>query len=315
MLGTAKRVEISKENTTIVDGAGSKGRHPGARCPDQGADRGDRLPTTIRKSCRSGWPSSPGGVAVIKVGGATEVEVKERKDRVDDALNATRAAVEEGIVPGGGVALLRALERPHRQGRERRPAGRHRHRPPGRCRNRSARSCRIRAAKARWLSARSSRTTPTTTAMMRRTPFYGDLIKMGIIDPRQGRAFGAAGRSFGRRAPHHHRGDDRRDAEGPGNRRWAVAAVVWAAWAAWAAWTSKSTHPAVRTSRSWTNTRGAVETPRLFAFPCPSAISPLVLRSPSVCIILHALCVTCCHSERRCSHAHRDEQPEADPTA
>src|SRR5881398_756421 len=64
-------------------------------------------PITIARNCRSGWRSS-GGVAVIRVGGATEVEVKERKDRVEDALNATRAAVEEGIVPGGGVALLRA---------------------------------------------------------------------------------------------------------------------------------------------------------------------------------------------------------------
>ncbi len=66
-------------------------------------------PITIAKSCRSVWPSSP-AVAVVKVGGATEVEVKERKDRVDDPLYATRAVVQEGIIPGGGVALLRALK-------------------------------------------------------------------------------------------------------------------------------------------------------------------------------------------------------------
>ncbi len=64
----------------------------------------------VAKSCRSGWPNSPSDVAVIRVGGATEVEVKERKDRVDDAMHATRAAVEEGILPGGGVALLRAVK-------------------------------------------------------------------------------------------------------------------------------------------------------------------------------------------------------------
>ena len=64
----------------------------------------------IGKSCRSGWQNYAGGVAVIRVGGATEVEVKERKDRVDDAMHATRAAVEEGILPGGGVALLRSIK-------------------------------------------------------------------------------------------------------------------------------------------------------------------------------------------------------------
>ena len=62
------------------------------------------------RSCRSGWRKLAGGVAVIRVGGATEIEVKERKDRVDDAMHATRAAVEEGVLPGGGVALLRAIE-------------------------------------------------------------------------------------------------------------------------------------------------------------------------------------------------------------
>src|SRR5438552_8658047 len=65
---------------------------------------------TTRKSCRSALPSSPGGVAVIKVGAATEVEMKEKKARVEDALHATRAAVEEGVVPGGGVALIRTLK-------------------------------------------------------------------------------------------------------------------------------------------------------------------------------------------------------------
>ena len=107
MLGRAKRVRIDKENTTIVDGAGKKADIQGRCRPDQGADRGDHLGLRPEK-LQERLAKLAGGVAVIKVGGSTEVEVKERKDRVDDALNATRAAVEEGIVPGGGVALLRA---------------------------------------------------------------------------------------------------------------------------------------------------------------------------------------------------------------
>jgi len=107
MLGRAKRVRVEKENTTIVDGAGKK--------PDIQARiaqiKGQIEETTSdydREKLQERLAKLAGGVAVIKVGGATEIEVKERKDRVDDALNATRAAVEEGIVPGGGVALLRA---------------------------------------------------------------------------------------------------------------------------------------------------------------------------------------------------------------
>ena len=107
MLGKAKRVRIEKDNTTIIDGAGKKAESKGASRRSRRRSR-TRPPTTTRRSCRSVSPSWPGGVAVIRVGGSTEVEVKEKKDRVDDAMNATKAAVEEGIVPGGGVALLRA---------------------------------------------------------------------------------------------------------------------------------------------------------------------------------------------------------------
>ncbi len=107
MLGTAKRVNINKEETTIVDGAGST---------DDIEGRVNQIKQQIeqttseydREKLQERLAKLAGGVAVLRVGGATEVEVKERKDRVDDALNATRAAVEEGIVPGGGVALLRA---------------------------------------------------------------------------------------------------------------------------------------------------------------------------------------------------------------
>jgi chaperonin GroEL len=107
MLGRAKRVSIDKENTTIVDGAGKKADIE-ARCSQIRKQVEDTTSDYDREKLQERLAKLAGGVAVLKVGGATEIEVKERKDRVDDALNATRAAVEEGIVPGGGVALLRA---------------------------------------------------------------------------------------------------------------------------------------------------------------------------------------------------------------
>ncbi|MCP8884882.1 chaperonin GroEL [Devosia sp. XJ19-1] len=107
MLGTAKRVEITKENTTIVDGAGTQDEIQ-ARVGQIKAQIEETSSDYDREKLQERLAKLAGGVAVIRVGGSTEVEVKERKDRVDDALNATRAAVEEGIVPGGGVALLRA---------------------------------------------------------------------------------------------------------------------------------------------------------------------------------------------------------------
>ena len=107
MLGTAKSVIISKEETTIVDGAGDPEQIKG-RVNQIRAQIEDTTSDYDREKLQERLAKLAGGVAVIKVGGGTEVEVKERKDRVDDALHATRAAVEEGIVPGGGVALLRA---------------------------------------------------------------------------------------------------------------------------------------------------------------------------------------------------------------
>jgi chaperonin GroEL len=107
MLGKAKRVSIDKENTTIVDGSGKKADIE-ARVKQIKAQIEETTSDYDREKLQERLAKLAGGVAVIKVGGATEVEVKERKDRVDDALHATRAAVEEGIVPGGGVALLRA---------------------------------------------------------------------------------------------------------------------------------------------------------------------------------------------------------------
>ncbi|MGN6537595.1 MAG: chaperonin GroEL [Mesorhizobium sp.] len=107
MLGKAKRVRIEKENTTIVDGAGKKAEIQG-RVAQIKQQIEETTSDYDREKLQERLAKLAGGVAVIRVGGATEIEVKEKKDRVDDALNATRAAVEEGIVPGGGVALLRA---------------------------------------------------------------------------------------------------------------------------------------------------------------------------------------------------------------
>jgi chaperonin GroEL len=106
MLGRAKTVRIEKENTTIVDGAGEKTEIQG-RCEQIKAQIEETTSDYDREKLQERLAKLAGGVAVIRVGGSTEVEVKERKDRVDDALHATRAAVQEGIVPGGGVALLR----------------------------------------------------------------------------------------------------------------------------------------------------------------------------------------------------------------
>ncbi|WP_108683099.1 chaperonin GroEL [Methyloceanibacter sp. wino2] len=109
MLGQSKKVVITKDDTTIVDGVGKK-KDIEARVSQIRQQIEDTTSDYDREKLQERLAKLAGGVAVIKVGGATEVEVKEKKDRVDDALNATRAAVEEGIVPGGGVALLRALD-------------------------------------------------------------------------------------------------------------------------------------------------------------------------------------------------------------
>ena len=109
MLGRAKKVTVEKENTTIVSGAGKKAEIQ-ARIAQIKAQIEETTSDYDREKPHERLAKLAGGVAVIRVGGATEVEVKERKDRVDDAMHATRAAVEEGILPGGGVPLLRATK-------------------------------------------------------------------------------------------------------------------------------------------------------------------------------------------------------------
>jgi len=108
-LGQAKRIEVGKENTTVIDGAGEKANIE-ARVKQIRAQLAEASSDYGREKLQERVAKLAGGVAVIKVGGATEIEVKEKKDRVDDALHATRAAVEEGIVPGGGVALIRVKQ-------------------------------------------------------------------------------------------------------------------------------------------------------------------------------------------------------------
>jgi chaperonin GroEL len=108
-LGQAKRVEIGKENTIIIDGVGEKATI-NARVKSIRTQIDEASSDYDKEKLQERLAKLAGGVAVIRVGGATEVEVKEKKDRIDDALHATRAAVEDGIVPGGGVALLRAKQ-------------------------------------------------------------------------------------------------------------------------------------------------------------------------------------------------------------
>ena len=109
MLGRAKKVTISKENTTIIGGAGKK-NDIAARVGQLKHQIDETTSDYDKEKLQERLAKLAGGVAVIRVGGATEVEVKEKKDRIDDALNATKAAVEEGILPGGGVALLYATK-------------------------------------------------------------------------------------------------------------------------------------------------------------------------------------------------------------
>jgi len=181
MLGTAKKVSITKEETTIVDGAGEASEIEG-RVNQIKAQIEETSSDYDREKLQERLAKLAGGVAVIRVGGATEVEVKEKKDRVDDALNATRAAVEEGIVPGGGTALLlsskglsasgvnadqeagisivrRALQAPARQ------------------------IATNAGAEASIVVGKILEQDSLTFGFNAQTGEYGDLIKMGIVDP------------------------------------------------------------------------------------------------------------------------------------
>ena len=182
MLGKAKKVLIEKENTTIVEGAGKKKDIEG-RCNQIRAQIEETTSDYDREKLQERLAKLAGGVAVIRVGGATEVEVKERKDRVDDAMHATRAAVEEGIVAGGGVALLHAVEGARQaEAGERRPAGRHRDRAQG-----AAYPARQIAENAGEDGAvvvgKLLESKNTNWGFDAQKGEYTDLVKAGIIDP------------------------------------------------------------------------------------------------------------------------------------
>ena len=216
MLGKAKKVIVEKENTTIVDGGGKKADLEG-RITQIRAQIEETTSDYDREKLQERLAKLAGGVAIIKVGGATEIEVKEKKDRVDDAMHATKAAVEEGIVAGGGAALLYAIRSLEKlRAGQRRPEGRHRDRapraavagPPDR------RECRLRRRGGRGQDAR-----PEGHQLRLRRP-EGRICRHGEVRhhrPGEGRAHRAAGRRFGGRPAGDDRSHGRREAgeEGP----------------------------------------------------------------------------------------------------
>ena len=215
MLGKAKKVMIDKENTTIVNGGGKK-KDIEDRIAQIKAQIEETTSDYDREKLQERLAKLAGGVAVIRVGGATEVEVKERKDRVDDAMHATRAAVEEGILPGGGVALLRATEvlkkvRTHNDDQK-----------TGVEIVRKALQ-----APARQIATNAGEDGSVIVGKILENATYGygfdaqngeyvDMVKKGIIDPTKVVRQALAGRVLGRRPAHHHRGDGRRAAEEEG---------------------------------------------------------------------------------------------------
>ncbi|RUW31586.1 chaperonin GroEL [Mesorhizobium sp. M1E.F.Ca.ET.041.01.1.1] len=181
MLGRAKKVSISKENTTIVDGAGKKEEIQG-RVAQIKQQIEETTSDYDKEKLQERLAKLAGGVAVIRVGGATEVEVKEKKDRVDDALNATRAAVEEGIVAGGGVALLRASGNLKATGvNSDQEAGINIVR---RALQAPARQIAANAgAEASIVAGKILENKANTYGFNAQTGEYGDMIGMGIVDP------------------------------------------------------------------------------------------------------------------------------------
>ena len=241
MLGRAKKVVITKDDTTIVDGAGKKADIE-ARVAQIKQQIEDTTSDYDKEKLQERLAKLAGGVAVIKVGGATEIEVKEKKDRVDDALNATRAAVEEGILPGGGVALIRSAEGARQAQRgQRGPEGRHQHRAPrasGSCPP-DRRECRRGRRRGRRQDRRQGR---LCLRLQRRDRRIWRSRQAGRDRSRQGGAHRAPGCRLGGRPAHHHRGHGGREAEEEGARPCLREA------AAWATWTSKH-DPDVRCSR------------------------------------------------------------------
>ena len=214
-LGTAKRVVIDKDDTTIVDGAGETDKIQG-RIEEIKVAIDKSTSDYDREKLQERLAKLSGGVAVINVGAATETEMKEKKARVEDALHATRAAVEEGIVPGGGVAPLRAQSA--LQGRSRRRAGRRRHPSPG---PRGADPADRRERRRRGIDRRGQgpglEEGPRLQRPHRRVRGPGGVRRHRS---HEGRPHRAAERRVHRRSPPHHRGGGGGEAAGRGCRRW-----------------------------------------------------------------------------------------------
>ena len=220
MLGRAKKVTIEKENTTIVSGGGKKSAIEN-RIAQIKAQIEETTSDYDKEKLQERLAKLAGGVAVIRVGGASEVEVKERKDRVDDAMHATRAAVEEGILPGGGVALLRAtkvLEKLRVQNDDQKVGVE----IVRKAISAPARQIALNAGEdGSVIVGKIWRRTSMATASMRSWAEYVNMMSKGIIDPTKVRTRCATRRGIGRRSAHHNRGHGRRKAEegqwAPGN--------------------------------------------------------------------------------------------------
>ena len=217
MLGRAKKVMIDKENTTIVNGAGKKADIQ-ARITQLKAQIEETTSDYDREKLQERLAKLAGGVAVLRVGGATEIEVKERKDRVDDAMHATRAAVEEGILPGGGVALLRAGEALKKL---------RTHNDDQKTGVEIVRKAISWPARQIAINAGEDGSIVVGKILEKDTYAYGYRRAGGRVRqshlqghhrPDQGGARGTAGCGLGRRPAHHHRGDGRRGAEEAGRR-------------------------------------------------------------------------------------------------
>ena len=211
MLGKAKKVRIEKENTTIIDGGGKKADIL-ARTNQIRAQIEETTSDYDREKLQERLAKLAGGVAVIRVGGATEVEVKERKDRVDDAMHATRAAVEEGVVPGGGVALLLAskvLSKLKAQNDDQKVGidiVRRALQSPVRLIAENS------GVDGSIVIGKLLESTNPNFGFDAQSGEYVDMIKAGIIDPTKVVRTALAGCGLGRRPARDHRGDGRREA-------------------------------------------------------------------------------------------------------
>ena len=233
-LGQAKKIVVEKENTTIIDGAG-KSADIKARIAQIKQQIEEATSDYDKEKLQERVAKLSGGVAVIKVGAATEIEMKEKKARVEDALHATRAAVEEGVVAGGGVALIRAQKALDKlDGSERRPGHRHPH-PVARDRGAAAPDRRQRGRRRRG-GAREGARRQGHVRLQRRDGRVRRHARDGHPRPDQGHASCAAERRLGGGPAAHDRSDGRRGSEGRGAQARRHAAT----WAAWAAWTCNS---------------------------------------------------------------------------